>query len=197
MRELYRWSLTHPAASIAALVGCFTLFQVHAFYAIIRFSYPRVNYLIFLAAFVLPWIGLRYAFALGRWWKSAITIGLVSPFLVYSFIGAAFFILIPTSSDRLIAQIKMDGYRVRVTQIDGGTLGGEAVFVRQERTIFPGILIVRDIDRFLDTDKANCRAVAPDTVRVDVTTYREGADHIYRESGSNIKTYHLKPFLYF
>jgi len=121
---MYRWSLVHRTASVAVLIGLFILFQVHAFCPVIRFSYQPANNAVFLFVFLFPWVALRYSFALGRWWKSLITTALVLPFVLYSLIGATICFLF-SDVDRLIALVPMNGYRVRVTDSNGGTLGGE------------------------------------------------------------------------
>jgi hypothetical protein len=93
----------------------------------------------------------------------------------------------------------MGAYRVAIYQIDAG-LGGEAIEVRQERTLIPGVLLVRRLETVDDADIANCRVIGPDELRVELSLWgiKPGQkDFEYHQIGSKDKEYHLKSFLYF
>jgi hypothetical protein len=194
LRESWSWSLRRPLTSIGLLLGVFLLFQSEVFYPTIRFSSRMANYLVVLLTCVFPWIGLRYVLELRNEWKWGIACVMVFPLLLWSLIsGAGTALSMLVDDTRTIAQVQMGRYHVGIyADNEGGT-----VLVRQERSLLRGLMVVRDLDSFLDTDDASCRVVATNTLQIEVPVYTMGKDFEYHRTGTTGKTYHLEPFVYF
>jgi hypothetical protein len=78
-----------PVVAIAVLLGCFLLAQWNFFNPLLRFCSSRANNAALLLVLLLPWLGLRYAFALRNWWQTAVALVLLLPVLLYSLLGGA------------------------------------------------------------------------------------------------------------
>jgi len=198
-----------PVVTIAVLLGGFLLVQWNFFSPHLRFGSSLANYVALLLFFCLPWLGLRYAFALRKWWQITVAVVLLAPVLVYSLLGGIMTIVevrpvIRTGADpgfAPLAKIEMGAYRVVVYQIlDGGAVGGEAAEVRQERTLIPGVLLVRRLEVVDNADISTYRTIGPDELRVELSLWGEKPgqkDFEYHQIGSKDSEYHLKSFVYF
>jgi len=100
-----------------------------------------------------------------------------------------------------LAKIEMGAYQVVVYQVlDGGAVGGEAAEVRQERTLIPGVLLVRRLEVVDDAEIATYRTIGTDELRVELSLWGEKPgqkDFEYHQIGSKNSEYHLKSFVYF
>lgn len=74
--------------------------------------------------------------------------------------------------------------------MNGGATTDFGVVVRQERTIFPGILLVRDLDEFYP-----CHSIELAATEKGVRAQNGRSDCI--SFGDRRRDYPLKPFVYF
>lgn len=70
------------------------------------------------------------------------------------------------------------------------------IVLRQERTIAPGLLLVREFARFANAGAATYKVVDQDTLQINVPAYID-VDPRGVWIPARSKIYHLKPFLYF
>lgn len=200
-----------PVVTIAALLGCFLLALLNYICPLLRFRASIANDVAILLVFFLPWLGLRYVFALRKWWQTAVAFVLLVPVLLLSLLGGILAAIevgyvISTGADfwstvQHSTKIEMGAYRVVAEEfVYGGAAGGEAVEVRQERTLIPGVLLVRRLETVEDAEIASCRVVGPDELRVELrlSGMKPGSQGgPYQQIGSKDNEYHLKRFLYF
>jgi hypothetical protein len=147
--------------------------------------------------FCLPYLTAVAIFRIGRWWSKAIALTAVVPLLLYS----AVFLLVlamtglahkngrDLSFDRF-AETHWKESDVRLYRTDGGATTDFGVVIRQERSLFPGVLLVRRLDDFypchsLDTARTETGITVTDG-RSQCTGFQEKR-----------RVYRLKPFLYF
>lgn len=116
------------------------------------------------------------------------------PILAIGFFKAAFgFVFTALHGQDLsflpTAEIWQGAVRVRAFQTDGGTTTDYGLWVRQERRIFPGILIVRDLHNVYHARGGSLTFIAPGVIRVtpDVT---------YQTEENHPVELILKPFLW-
>ena len=198
LAECYKWSLSHPLACIVLLLGCFLLIQWQVSHPVIRFSDPAANYWVFLATLLLPWFALHYVFMVRTRWTRLLLSGLFIPVLLFTLALA----ILTTSwvihavkhgvddSCQPIARVGMGSSQVVIYRTDAGALTAVGIMVRQERTLIPGVLLVRELEDFSPAYTASYHVIGPDTLRVEVRHYNNNAV-------AGVGTYHLKRFLYF
>jgi hypothetical protein len=199
----------HPAITILVLLVCFQLAQWNFFNPVLTFSSSRANYLALLPSFLLPWLCALFAFAFRKWWQTAVGFLLLVPVLLYSLIGLGMTILYVgditrDGADRgfeQLSRIEMGSYQVAIYRVlYGGAAGGEYIDVRQERTLVPGVLLVRSLEAVEDAEVAKYRVVGPDELRVELSIWghKPGSQEFgYQQIGLSSNEYHLKRFLYF
>jgi hypothetical protein len=190
----------HPVIAIAVLLGCFLLAQWNFFSPFLRLGSSRANIAATILFLLLPWLGLRYCFALPKWWQTTIALLVLLPALLFTVIGG-FVIWIGSHSIQRSTRIEMGAYRVVIEEfVYGGAAGGEAVDVRQERTLLPGLLLVRRLDTVGDADIASYRIIGPNELRIELSLWgmKPGqSDFEYHQIGSKDNDYRLKSFVYF
>ena len=175
-----------------ALFGCENvLFFWQLRHPIIRFERPIANELIgLILGLCLPWFTAAAIFRFGRWWSKAISFVAVIPLLLYS----AMFLLASAMTggvafDRF-AETHWKGSEIRFYRTNGGATTDFGVVIRQERSLFPGVLLVRRLDDFYPCYSLH---VASTIMGIAVSDERSECDGFQEHR----REYRLKPFLYF
>jgi hypothetical protein len=135
----------------------------------------------------LPWLTVVATFRMGRWWSNAVAIAAVLPLVLYSFVfilGTAI-----AGFDRF-AETRWKGSDVRFYRTDGGAITDVGVVIRQERTLLPGVLLVRRVDDFYP-----CYSLDATSTDSGITITDERSD--CRAFPEQRCEYRLKPFVYF
>jgi len=158
----------------------------------VLFASPVVNELLGLGLGLgLPWWTAVAIFRIGRWWSKAAAMVAVLPLLLYSFV-----VLLVSAMTRFdhsferIAETHWKGSDIRFYRKNGGATTDFGVVIRQEKTVFPGVLLVREVD-----DLYPCYSLdATSTDRGIAVTDRSSYCQAFREQS---REYRLKPFVYF
>jgi hypothetical protein len=196
-------SVSRPASSsswrkVALLCGGSAIFLWQLRHPIVRFDSPVVNELLGLALGLgLPWLTLVAIFRIGQLWCRTIAIIAVLPLLVYSFLfllgaamsGFAYKNGHDLSFDRF-GETHWKGSDVRFYRTDGGATTDFGVVIRQEKPLFPGVLLVRRIDDFYPCYSLDATATDYGFTINDERSNCSALPHRQRE-------YRLKPFVYF
>jgi hypothetical protein len=165
---------------------------------IIRFSLPFLNYVVGWAlALVLPWLAHDMVRRLGRWWAkgAAVIIGvLLIPYSLIVLLGSAMTVLVFKGGHDLsfdqFSDSPWKGTAVRLYRTNFGATTAYGVVIRQERTVFPGIMLVRTLDTF-DHCYSLDVTTAEHGIRVeDMHSYCSGFSGRYQD-------YRLRRFVYF
>jgi hypothetical protein len=184
--------------NVALLGGGSVVFFWQLRHPIIRFAWPVANALFgFVLGLCLPWLTAVATFCIGRWWSKAIALIAVIPLVLYSavfLLGWAMTGLDYRNGRDLtfdrFAETYWKGSEVRFYRTDGGATTHFGVVVRQERSLFPGVLLVRQLDDFYPCFSLD--AASTDTG----ITVRDGRSEC-RDLPEQRREYRLKPFLYF
>ena len=134
---------------IILLSGAAALLYWQVGHPFLRFAWPPLNSTCFLAGLLLPWVALLQLVLLRRWWTTAIAALAALPLLLCSLvilIGAILFDTTPAFER--IAEMHWAGSSVRIYRTNGGATTAYGIVIRQERTVLPGVLLVRNIDSF-------------------------------------------------
>jgi hypothetical protein len=124
---LFSWQLRHP---------------------FIRFAWPILNHLAgFALALGLPWRGALEILQIQRWWSAVVVIAGVLPLTLYSLFVLLSFAMVGVGRS---AQIPWNGSWVCLYDIDGGATTGVDVVIQHEKTVFPGVRLVRIVSLFAD-----------------------------------------------
>jgi hypothetical protein len=139
--------------TVAVVLGVFTL---NFFYPVVRFKNDLVNYRVAFVVLLLPWLAVVAALWLRPLWlKLTATAGWLLVAVV-CLPGAAFlwFLEIPDvvkhGVDRgftPVCQVEMLGSVIRSYETNGGATTAFGLVVRQEKTLLPGVLLVRTLYR--------------------------------------------------
>jgi hypothetical protein len=165
---------------------------------IIRFASPVVNSLLgFALGLGLPWLGVIAVFRIGRWWAKTVAIAAVLPLLLYSLVfllgsamaGFAYRGGHDLGFDRF-AEVLWKGSDVRFYRTDGGAATDYGVVIRQERTLFPGVLLVREVDDFYPCHSLDATSTDHG---IAITDGRSDCRDFHQQR----RVYRLKPFVYF
>jgi hypothetical protein len=165
---------------------------------ILRSEWPIVNELLGgVLGLLLPWLTAAAIFRIGRWWSSAIALVAVIPLLLYSAVlligwaiaGAVYKDGRDLSFDRF-AEMDWKGSEVRLYRTNGGATTDFGVVIRQERTLLPGLLLVRRLDDF-----SSCYSLA--TVGTDIGIIVRDERFECKGFQEQLREYRLKPFVYF
>jgi hypothetical protein len=133
------------AVSIAGATGFF-FWQLR--HPVLLFAAPLLNSLLgYALALALPWLTVAAIFFLGRRWAKILGGVLSLPLLLYSFVWLLGLGLLGVGFDRF-AETEWKGSSVRLYRTNHGAFTDFGVVVRQEREVFPGILVVRKLDDF-------------------------------------------------
>jgi hypothetical protein len=124
----------------------------NGWYPVIRFSDERANVAVGAAIWLMPWAA---AIIPRRWLTTIIVVVLMVPLMLM--IALVLLLQCPSIADTFstgvnpefkpIAHVPMGGYSVGICQLACGTLCDDDINVLQEKEIFPGILLVRELPR--------------------------------------------------
>lgn len=136
------------------LLAVYCSMVLNWFFESLRFSYSPLNYLVFLIALTLPFVIVFFGFRFSRIWMRVVTLVSMLPLMVLSALlmfGTSLFLLLivlelgrdPTFEK--VRSVEAEHYRVSVYRVDvaGATGGGGGVQARQEKSLLPGLLLVR------------------------------------------------------
>jgi len=158
---------------------------------IVRFAAPAVNELLGLALGLgLPWLAVVAIFRIGRWWSKAAVIAAVLPLLLYSLIFFLGWAMTGLLGFDQFAEAHWKGSDVRFYRTNGGATTDFGVVIRQERTLLPGVLLVRRIDDFYPCFSLD--AISADH-GITITAKRSDCSAFADQR----REYRLKPFVYF
>ncbi len=183
---------------MALLCGGSAIFFWQLRHPFLRFGSPVLNQLLgFALAFCLPWLTVIAIFRIGRWWSTAAGFIVALPLLLYTFVLFVVAIMAGSvyqnghdlSFDRF-AETPWNGSAVRFYRTDGGATTDYGVVIRQERAVFPGVLVVRRVDDFYP-----CYEM--DAIPTDPGVAITGKDSDCTALSEQRREYRLKPFVYF
>jgi hypothetical protein len=182
----------------ALLFGGSVFFIWQLRHPIVRLASPALNDLVgFALGLGVPWLTVVAIFRIGGWWSKAAAIVAVLPLLLYTFVflfgalmtGFAYKNGRDLSFDRF-AETPWKGSDVRFYRTDGGATTDFGVVIRQERTLFPGVLLVRRVDDFYP-----CYSLDALSTDYGITITDKLSD--CRSFPDELRTYRLKRFVYF
>lgn len=158
----------------------------------VRFAWPFANEVTaFVLALGLPWLTNVMIYRLGARLTRIVSIVAAVPLLLWS--GCIFLVFMIAGfqfGPEKIFETNWKGSVIRLYRVNGGATTDFGVVIRQERTVFPGILLVHDLDEFYP-----CRSL-------DITGTQNGARVQDNHSdcisfGQRRRDYPLKRFIYF
>jgi hypothetical protein len=183
---------------VALLSAASAIFFWQLRHPIIRLASPPINELLgFALGLGLPWLTVVAFFRIGRWWSKAVAIVAALPLLLYTFVfllgsamtGFAYKNGHYLSFDRF-AETPWKGSNVRFYRTNGGATTDFGVVIRQERTLFSGVLLVRRVDDFYP-----CYSLDAISTDYGITITDKRSD--CRSFPDQRREYRLKPFVYF
>ena len=142
------------SAAVFGLAAAFFFWQLrHPF---LRFDLPLVNDVVgFALGLYLPWMTAVALFRSGVRWRRAIALIVVAPLLLFSaawMFGGTLAVLAFFNGRSLtlhqFAVHAWKGSEICLYRTDGGATTDYGVVLRQERTVLPGLRLVRRIDDF-------------------------------------------------
>jgi hypothetical protein len=174
-----RASPRHPITAGLAAIVCFLIIQANWLYPVLRFGSATLNQVFLLLALVLPWLAAGAFLYLPKVWIKVVAILLLLPALAYSAFFVPFASFIAVLTIRLgydptfepITTVPMGSYRVAIFRTDCGAVCSTGIAVRQERQLFPGVLLVRTLDGFKRGYDATHRVVGRDSLLVNDRLY--------------------------
>jgi hypothetical protein len=188
-----------PRWTVALLLaGGSAIFFWQLRHPIVRFESSVANEILgFALGLCLPWLTAAEIFRIGRWWSKAIAFTAVIPLLLYSGVfllgsamtGSTYKNGRDLSFDRF-AEAHWKGSEVRFYRTNGGATTDFGVVIRQERSLLPGVLLVRRLDDFYP-----CYSL--DAASTDIGITVRGGRSECRGFREQLREYRLKPFLYF
>jgi hypothetical protein len=196
---------TAPSPTVAAgwrnaalFGGATAIFLWQLRHPFLRFDSSIANDILgFALGLCLPWLTMIAIFrSWGRWGKGIALVAIV-PLVLYSaawLLGGAWFGLAyrggrNLSFDRFAAHA-WRGSEIRLYRTDGGATTDYGVVLRQERTVLPGLRLVRRIDDFYPCYSLGVASTEDGIAVAGGAPECEGLAGLRRE-------YRLKSFVYF
>jgi hypothetical protein len=184
----------------------FMILQADGCFPFVRFSNDVADSVVGALSFLLPFLAAFFAFVIPRRWLTTIVVlVLLLPLLCFSALGLFFESLLIGDAFRLganpsferIARVPMGAYSVGIYLSDCGAPCSFDIDLLQERTIIPGVLLVRELPGFDEADQATYKVIGQDTLQVNVPPLYATDDQRVVSIPARSRIYHLKPFLYF
>ena len=193
-----RQPLSPRLRTVALLLFGNALFFWQLRHPVVRFASPVVDELLgFALGLCLPWLMGVAIFRIGRRWSKVVAALAIIPLMLYSavfLLGSAMTAFAFKDGHDLsfdqFAETRWKGSVVRFYRTNGGATTDFGVVIRQERTLLPGVELVRNLDLFYPCDVLN--AVSTDG-GIAITDERSEC-RAFREAR---REYRLKPFIYF
>lgn len=140
----------------AVLLCCGSaLFFFQIPYPFLRLAWPVLNDLVGVAlAAALPLITMIAIFRIGRWWSKAVVILATLPVLLFYLVfalGASVLAVVyghsgHDASFERFSELQWKDTRVGLYRTNGGATTDYGVVIRHEKTLIPGLLLVRNVD---------------------------------------------------
>jgi hypothetical protein len=182
---------TRRLSQLGFVIAATAIFFWQLRHPVIRFSQPTANDVSgFALALGLPWFANAMVFRLGPRWGKIVSIIFAVPLVIYT--GIVFLGLAMTgavSFDR-VSETPWRKSVVRLYRLNGGATTAFGVVIRQERAVFPGILLVHNLDSFYP-----CYSVS--LVSTGEGVQAKGSPPACDAFGGQRRSYRLKPFIYF
>ena len=152
---------------------------------IVRFASPVVNQLLgFALGFCLPWLLGVAIFRVGRRWSKVVGALAIIPLLLYSavfLLGSAMTAFAFKNGRDLcvdqFAETRWKGSVVRLYRTNGGATTDFGVVIRQERSLLPGVELVRNLALFYPCEVLNAvstdRGIAITDERSECRSFRD------------------------
>jgi hypothetical protein len=159
---------------LAACAAMFLLGIANFFTPVIRLSSPLANHVTFLAILLLPWVVVALASLVRPVWL-AVAVGTLG--VATGIASGVLAILVAFStystwtdgrdqSFLSVSEVRTDAGVVRAYETNGGATTDYGLVVRQERAIFPGVLLVKNVYDEYHARGGRVEMVGPDRVLV-------------------------------
>lgn len=190
-KERERTRTKRVLKSFSLLFLIYVFFMLNWWFEVFRLKYPPSNYIFFLAVLAIPFILMALSFWFPKWWMKIVGVLVMLPFIINSFQwGSLTLLVLPDvikSGDhvfwRKTQTLHMPYYEVSIYEYD------YSVTVRQEKEIFPGVLLVRDIHH--NASFINVDVVDENQIKIEIPEWHNGSIETRTE------TITLKRFVYF
>jgi hypothetical protein len=174
------------------------LLMANGFFATIRASSPRVNYLIFVTSLAIPLVLLAMIPFLRGVPPKVLAILLLLPTFPISILLGAFAVLdlpavVVTGNDPTFARVSSTSLEHSDAVLylsDGGATTSPCLIVRQELKLAPGVLLVRRVADVCPAADGKLEAVRPGLLRIQAEPYVSRPNH-------EEKSITVKPYVYF
>lgn len=176
--RLLRMEGLGPNAKLLALLAFWAAVILNAFYPLVRFGHPALNYAFFAAASLTPLWMMLIACGADGWRELAVKFliaSLFTPAFFFAAMGAGCGIRtvrdggVDYSNERLRSE-RFPGGRISVYRTNEGATTSYAIVLRQECGIFPGISVVRTLANRYGTD-ATLEPVGDGSIRARFPAY--------------------------
>jgi hypothetical protein len=144
----------------------------------VRFAWWPLNYTAMVALLVMPWVAFVNAAELSQVWMRRLTRVALLPVVVLSALAALvcglwLLAALASGADRsfeLVDQLDTPAGMVRAYRTNGGAMTSFGIVVRHERSVLPGLRIVRDIYWAYPQDDVALTLLTDGHVRVNEAT---------------------------
>jgi len=157
-----------PARNLILLLGIFILSILNWMFPVIRFSSHLLNEVFFLMICIIPTLLIINGFIFKR-----ISIKILN--LVLFILPSIFFLLLGLitigmdASLEKIDNIDMKYSNVSIYRTNGGATTDFGIVVRQEKNIFPGIILVKNLYSEYHMVDASYQVIDPNTIFITIT----------------------------
>ena len=167
---------------IIGLLATSSLLVANWLHPVLRFTWAPLNYVAMACAFAAPLAAAILATRLPtRAQRISSTLVLALPGLAalplaaLAFVGAVDTIRAGEDSSFLVTDaVRVDGTTLRAYQTNGGATTDYGFVVRQEKTVLPGLVVVRSIYSQYHAKGGRLRVVGPD--KVQVVAFADGVE---------------------
>lgn len=187
-------SLMSRSKVVIGLLLAAVLFFYQLRHPVIRSTFLVVNDLLgSILALCLPWLTVIAVFRMGRMWSRAIALVAVIPLLVYTalvFIGASMWAVSVNASFERLSETPWQGSKICLYRTNGGAFTDYGVVIRQEKRLFPGLMMVRQLDDFYP-----CSLL--DVMATERGVTLKNGEAMCPGLARSVREYRLKPYVYF
>jgi len=155
----------------------------------LQFGTNRLRTLAGLVILAIPWFVFFLTLILRpfrRAWTRVVLLAILVPIMLAT-LPIAMFGLFLWSPDQPIRSVEMEGYRVRLYQLDCGALCDFAVGVDQERVLVPPVMLCQHLYVFDEAIDATVEILGKNELRVTTN----------EKPNSRVQEFQLKPHFFF